>query len=156
VVFFLVSSRPDKRGPHRAAGKPNFRLLRVLVMANGYKKSAPPQNKAPFTYVLQYALCWPINLGFMSPAYQIVQYYAKSHYWSANKLNYPVNRAICVGSGFVVTRADIFPPIAARGVGQILLVGRILIFGVSMAARNLSEYRSPMSYGVKNHTGFRF
>jgi len=32
------------------------------------------------------------------------------------------NRVLCAGCGFVITKLDIFPAVAARGAGQILLV----------------------------------
>jgi auxin efflux carrier family protein len=34
----------------------------------------------------------------------------------------PLSRMLCVGSGFAITKADIFPAVAARGAGQIALV----------------------------------
>jgi hypothetical protein len=63
--------------------------------------------------------------------------------------------ALTAGAGAVITKADIFPLIAARGAGQVLLVSSLVVFlarNYPHRTRTRVEYRLPMSPLFQNRT----
>ena len=96
------------------------------------------------TYSLsQDALSRRINLGFMSPTHSIVSLLQKY----VIPIDLKPYRVICVSCGFGITKADIFPAVAAQGAGQILLVSSPRFYSKAIDSHgSLIEYYTSLPY----------